>query len=197
VALLLCELRSFRFQQEYFKFVLTYWGRGLLYVFFGCLTYQAEPTLFNTIVSIAVTTIGIIYFILAFVHLDAPEHGLLANFRTWTNRGTAALLGSQAPQTGVFPEKLQKMPSGIGPLPVQHPHIYGSKHPVSASSPLGSSIHDSTLRSQAASQLSSLETHPSPLIFTLASSIVGADPEHLEELELRRKHTQMKMQQPI
>ncbi|RKP27426.1 COPI associated protein-domain-containing protein [Syncephalis pseudoplumigaleata] len=93
------EFQTPRLVQEYFKFTCTYVGRGLVFLFLGCVVIRQEK--FNIIAGIIAAAVGVFYFILSFTPGTPHLLGLFTVFRerrAYWNEQKAKKLSQQAIQ---------------------------------------------------------------------------------------------------
>ncbi|KAH8550664.1 COPI associated protein-domain-containing protein [Umbelopsis sp. PMI_123] len=79
--LILNEIRSPAFVNEYFRFLCINQGRGLLFLFFGCVILDTIS--FNIIVGILSWTVGLLYLIISFAPDRFHPNALIVNWQTW------------------------------------------------------------------------------------------------------------------
>ncbi|KAF8980878.1 hypothetical protein BGZ46_003584 [Entomortierella lignicola] len=77
--LIVSEIRLPQITYEYFRFLCTYRGRGLAYLFFGCLV--ASRIAFNLYGGIIVVCMGFAFFMLSYVKMIPPLDGLILNYK--------------------------------------------------------------------------------------------------------------------
>ncbi|KAF9292203.1 hypothetical protein BGZ68_009794 [Mortierella alpina] len=75
--LIISEIRLPQLTYEYFRFLCTYRGRGMTYMFFGCLIASRIP--FNLYGGIIVVCMGMAFFMLSYVTLIPPLDGFILN----------------------------------------------------------------------------------------------------------------------
>ncbi|KAI8050297.1 hypothetical protein BDF22DRAFT_696487, partial [Syncephalis plumigaleata] len=83
--------------QEYFKFTCTFMGRGLVFLFLGCVVIRQEK--FNIIAGIIAAAVGVFYFILSFTPGIPKLLGLFIVFRerrAYLNEREAKKLSQEA-----------------------------------------------------------------------------------------------------
>ncbi|KAJ2959454.1 hypothetical protein NQZ79_g5093 [Umbelopsis isabellina] len=79
--LILNEIRTPVFVSENFRFLGLNLGRGLLFLFFGCVILDTVS--FNIIVGILSWTVGLLYMIISFVPNIPHPNALIINWQTW------------------------------------------------------------------------------------------------------------------
>ncbi|PIA15943.1 hypothetical protein COEREDRAFT_81645 [Coemansia reversa NRRL 1564] len=89
LALLLSELRVPLLLNSQARFLFTYTGRGIVLTYFGCIVYTDK--LFNVIACIFTVSLGVIYFVVAWMPFISMQHGLLYNWARWTTEGSTRL----------------------------------------------------------------------------------------------------------
>ncbi|KAJ2798895.1 hypothetical protein H4R20_004648 [Coemansia guatemalensis] len=89
LALLLSELRVPLLLNSQARFLFTYTGRGIVLTYFGCIVYTDK--LFNVIACVFTVSLGVIYFVVAWVPFISMQHGLLYNWARWTSEGSSQL----------------------------------------------------------------------------------------------------------
>ncbi|KAJ2607270.1 hypothetical protein H4S08_004882 [Coemansia sp. RSA 1365] len=86
LALLLSELRVPLLLNSQARFLFTYTGRGIVLTYFGCIVYTDK--LFNVIACVFTVSLGVIYFVVAWMPFISMQHGLLYNWARWTTEGS-------------------------------------------------------------------------------------------------------------
>ncbi|KAJ2556230.1 hypothetical protein EV175_002099, partial [Coemansia sp. RSA 1933] len=89
LALLFSEIRVPRLLNAQARFLFTYTGRGILLTYFGCIVYTSS--LYNVIACIFTVSLGVVYFVLAWVSFVPLHNGLLYNISRWRIEGTKQL----------------------------------------------------------------------------------------------------------
>ncbi|CAO3663297.1 unnamed protein product [Umbelopsis ramanniana] len=98
--LILNEVRSPAFVVEYFRFLCINQGRGLLFLFFGCIILHTKP--FNIIVGILSWTVGLLYLIISFAPDRFNPNALIVNWQTWKDFSAEGLdLANPATKLGL------------------------------------------------------------------------------------------------
>ncbi|KAJ1797273.1 hypothetical protein LPJ59_003245 [Coemansia sp. RSA 2399] len=92
LALLFSEIRVPRLLNAQARFLFTYTGRGILLTYFGCIVYTSS--LYNVIACIFTVSLGVVYFVVAWVPFVPLHNGLLYNFSRWRIEGTGQLRSS-------------------------------------------------------------------------------------------------------
>ncbi|KAJ1727077.1 hypothetical protein LPJ61_004777, partial [Coemansia biformis] len=77
LVLLLSELRVPRLLHSQARFLFTYTGRGIVLTYFGCITYSDRT--FNVFACIYAVSLGVVYFVVAWVPFVSTQHGLAYN----------------------------------------------------------------------------------------------------------------------
>ncbi|KAJ2158241.1 hypothetical protein GGF46_003918 [Coemansia sp. RSA 552] len=82
LALLVSELRAPRLLNAQARFLFTYTGRGVVLTYFGCIVYTTH--LLNVVACIYTVSLGVVYFVVAWVPFVSMQNGLLYNWRRWS-----------------------------------------------------------------------------------------------------------------
>ncbi|KAJ2385432.1 hypothetical protein GGI05_004701, partial [Coemansia sp. RSA 2603] len=98
LALLLSELRVPRLLKAQARFLFTYTGRGIVLTYFGCIVYRSKK--FNTAACIFVVSLGVLYFVLAWVPFVPLQHGAMYNWNRWCNEGVKQFYGEGKKEEG-------------------------------------------------------------------------------------------------
>ncbi|KAJ1770192.1 hypothetical protein IW140_004871 [Coemansia sp. RSA 1813] len=92
LGLLFSEVRVPRLLNAQARFLFTYTGRGILLTYFGCIVYT--NSLYNVIACIFTVSLGVVYFVVAWVPFVPLHNGLLYNFSRWSCEGTEQFYNS-------------------------------------------------------------------------------------------------------
>ncbi|KAJ1720499.1 hypothetical protein LPJ53_004881 [Coemansia erecta] len=98
LALLLSELRVPRFLSAQARFLFTYTGRGIVLTYFGCIVYRSKK--FNTVACIFVVSLGVLYFVLAWVPFVPLQQGAMYNWNRWCCEGAKQFYGEGKEEEG-------------------------------------------------------------------------------------------------
>ncbi|KAJ2079614.1 hypothetical protein H4R24_003655 [Coemansia sp. RSA 988] len=149
LALLLSELRVPLLLNSQARFLFTYTGRGIVLTYFGCIVYTDK--LFNVIACVFTVSLGVIYFVVAWVPFISMQHGLLYNWARWTSEGTSHLTVNAAGRgqahlsnaNGGITGRSQSLEKPLHIIGMDEGNIGGVQGPECYSSPLerGTAIH--------------------------------------------------------
>ncbi|OZJ01950.1 hypothetical protein BZG36_05122 [Bifiguratus adelaidae] len=80
-ALIINEIKEAGFVQEHFKFLCTFAGRGLIFIFLGCITLQSR--VLNIITTLLNITTGIFFFLISFTEATPRLACISFNWQIW------------------------------------------------------------------------------------------------------------------
>ncbi|KAJ1729998.1 hypothetical protein LPJ72_004681 [Coemansia sp. Benny D160-2] len=94
LGLLFSEISVPRLLNAQARFLFTYTGRGILLTYFACVVYT--NSLYNVIACIFTVSLGVVYFVVAWVPFVPLHNGLVCNFSRWRSEGNRQLHHSSA-----------------------------------------------------------------------------------------------------
>ncbi|KAG0296930.1 hypothetical protein BGZ96_008119 [Linnemannia gamsii] len=118
--LIVSEIRLPQLTYEYFRFLCTYRGRGLTYLFFGCLI--ASPAPFNLYGGIIVVCMGLAFFMLSYVSLIPPLDGLILNYKKLDQWKEQRHFRVQLEAQRIYEQQLQQEQNLTRMIPAHHPN---------------------------------------------------------------------------
>ncbi|KAF9131191.1 hypothetical protein BGX30_013204 [Mortierella sp. GBA39] len=118
--LIVSEIRLPQLTYEYFRFLCTYRGRGLTYLFFGCLI--ASPIPFNLYGGIIVVCMGLAFFMLSYVSLIPPLDGLILNYKKLDQWKEQKHFRVQLEAQRIYEQQLQQEQNLTRMIPAHHPN---------------------------------------------------------------------------
>ncbi|KAI8340605.1 COPI associated protein-domain-containing protein [Chlamydoabsidia padenii] len=80
-ALIVNEIKPSDLSIVYFRFVSIYSGRGILFIFFGCIVL--DTSVLNIIAGTLCLVFGCMYIILSFVSNFPPPNAMIINWQNW------------------------------------------------------------------------------------------------------------------
>ncbi|ORZ16925.1 COPI associated protein-domain-containing protein [Absidia repens] len=80
-ALVVNEIKPLEISLVYFRFVSIYSGRGMIFIFFGCIVL--DVSVLNIIAGTLCLVFGCIYIILSFVPNFPPPNAMIINWQNW------------------------------------------------------------------------------------------------------------------
>ncbi|KAF8944640.1 hypothetical protein BGZ47_003968 [Haplosporangium gracile] len=116
--LIASEIRLPQLTYEYFRFLCTYRGRGLTYLFFGCLI--ASPIPFNLYGGIIVVCMGLAFFMLSYVSLIPPLDGLILNYKKLEQWKEQKHFRVQLEAQRIYEQQLQQEQNLSRMIPAHH-----------------------------------------------------------------------------
>ncbi|KAK3806640.1 MAG: COPI associated protein-domain-containing protein [Benniella sp.] len=116
--LVVSEVRLPRLTYEYFRFLCTYRGRGMTYLFFGCLVVSKTP--FNLYGGIIVVCMGLAFLMLSYVKLVPPLDGLLLNYKKLGQWKEQKHFRVQLEAQRIFEQQLQQEQNLTRLVPAHH-----------------------------------------------------------------------------
>ncbi|KAF9912715.1 hypothetical protein EC991_009451 [Linnemannia zychae] len=118
--LIVSEIRLPQLTYEYFRFLCTYRGRGLTYLFFGCLI--ASPIPFNLYGGIIVVCMGLAFFMLSYISLIPPLDGLILNYKKLDQWKEQKHFRVQLEAQRIYEQQLQQEQNLARMIPAHHPN---------------------------------------------------------------------------
>ncbi|OAQ35162.1 hypothetical protein K457DRAFT_13720 [Linnemannia elongata AG-77] len=118
--LVVSEIRLPQLTYEYFRFLCTYRGRGLTYLFFGCLI--ASPIPFNLYGGIIVVCMGLAFFMLSYVSLIPPLDSLILNYKKLDQWKEQKHFRVQLEAQRIYEQQLQQEQNLTRMIPAHHPN---------------------------------------------------------------------------
>ncbi|KAI1315938.1 hypothetical protein EDD11_000188 [Mortierella claussenii] len=118
--LIISEIWLPQLTYKYFRFLCTYRGRGLTYLFFGCLVASRIP--FNLYGSIIVVCMGIAFFMLSYVRVIPPLDGLILNYKKLGQWKEQKHFCVQQEAQRIFEQQLQQEQNPARVTPAHHPN---------------------------------------------------------------------------
>ncbi|KAF9143774.1 hypothetical protein BG015_000309 [Linnemannia schmuckeri] len=118
--LIVSEIRLPQLTYEYFRFLCTYRGRGLTYLFFGCLI--ASPIPFNLYGGIIVVCMGLAFFMLSYVSLIPPLDGFILNYKKLDQWKEQKHFRVQLEAQRIYEQQLQQEQNLTRMIPAHHPN---------------------------------------------------------------------------
>ncbi|KAF9438758.1 hypothetical protein BGZ76_005064 [Entomortierella beljakovae] len=116
--LIVSEIRLPQLTYEYFRFLCTYRGRGLTYLFFGCLV--ASRIAFNLYGGIMVVCMGLAFFLLSYVKMIPPLDGLILNYKKLDQWKEQKHFRVQLEAQRIFEQQLQQEQNLARVIPAHH-----------------------------------------------------------------------------
>ncbi|GJJ70673.1 hypothetical protein EMPS_03023 [Entomortierella parvispora] len=118
--LIVSEIRLPQLTYEYFRFLCTYRGRGMTYLFFGCLIASRTP--FNLYGGIIVVCMGLAFFMLSFVTLIPPLDGFILNYKKLDQWKEQKHFRVRLEAQKIFEQQLQQEQNLARIIPAHHPN---------------------------------------------------------------------------
>ncbi|KAF9952965.1 hypothetical protein BGZ70_000409 [Mortierella alpina] len=131
--LIISEIRLPQLTYEYFRFLCTYRGRGLTYMFFGCLIASRIP--FNLYGGIIVVCMGMAFFMLSYVTLIPPLDGFILNCKKLDEWKEQKHFRVQLEAQRIFEQQLQQEQTLTRMMAVHHPNGHTVHAQMSTGSP--------------------------------------------------------------
>ncbi|KAF9941029.1 hypothetical protein BGZ67_006085 [Mortierella alpina] len=131
--LIISEIRLPQLTYEYFRFLCTYRGRGMTYMFFGCLIASRIP--FNLYGGIIVVCMGMAFFMLSYVTLIPPLDGFILNCKKLDEWKEQKHFRVQLEAQRIFEQQLQQEQTLTRIIAAHHPNSHTSHAHMSTGSP--------------------------------------------------------------
>ncbi|CAO3566228.1 unnamed protein product [Mortierella alpina] len=131
--LIISEIRLPQLTYEYFRFLCTYRGRGLTYMFFGCLIASRIP--FNLYGGIIVVCMGMAFFMLSYVTLIPPLDGFILNCKKLDEWKEQKHFRVQLEAQRIFEQQLQQEQTLTRIMAAHHPNAHTVHAHMSTGSP--------------------------------------------------------------
>ncbi|KAF9946429.1 hypothetical protein BGZ72_000335 [Mortierella alpina] len=131
--LIISEIRLPQLTYEYFRFLCTYRGRGMTYMFFGCLIASRIP--FNLYGGIIVVCMGMAFFMLSYVTLIPPLDGFILNCKKLDEWKEQKHFRVQLEAQRIFEQQLQQEQTLTRMIAAHHPNAHTVHAHMSMGSP--------------------------------------------------------------
>ncbi|KAF9184737.1 hypothetical protein BGZ51_003164 [Haplosporangium sp. Z 767] len=131
--LIISEIRLPQLTYEYFRFLCTYRGRGMTYLFFGCLVASRIP--FNLYGGIIVVCMGLAFIVLSYVTLIPPLDGFILNYKKLDQWKEQKHFRVQLEAQRIFEQQLQQEQSLTRMIPAHHTNTMTTHANMTLSSP--------------------------------------------------------------
>ncbi|KAG0038051.1 hypothetical protein BGZ83_003229, partial [Gryganskiella cystojenkinii] len=131
--LIVSEIRLPQLTYEYFRFLCTYRGRGMTYLFFGCLVASRNP--FNLYGGIIVVCMGLAFFMLSYVTLIPPLDGFILNYKKLDQWKEQKHFRVRLEAQRIFEQQLQQEQNLARMIPAHHPNALTAHANVAMGSP--------------------------------------------------------------
>ncbi|KAF9570949.1 hypothetical protein EC968_001139 [Mortierella alpina] len=131
--LIISEIRLPQLTYEYFRFLCTYRGRGMTYMFFGCLIASRIP--FNLYGGIIVVCMGMAFFMLSYVTLIPPLDGFILNCKKLDEWKEQKHFRVQLEAQRIFEQQLQQEQTLTRMMAAHHPNAHTAHAHMSTESP--------------------------------------------------------------
>ncbi|PWA03722.1 hypothetical protein BB558_000103 [Smittium angustum] len=135
LALIVCEFKPPLFLAVNMKFLLTYRGRGLFYIFFGCLVYTRKT--YNIVVCFFVEIMGVLFFVLSWVDLASPQYGIMYNYNAYIKNSSLQSKNSETGQGNILDNTYNRE--------IKKPRILDAFPPLSSKSRLPPQFYSSSV----------------------------------------------------